>query len=453
MKKTILFYVYTLTKLPLLIDLSNKIKDSFHILFIIADSQYISLLKENNIEYICLHDVNSKDYIPISLSRKIMRNSYLSEFLDIIKNNSFGQLFWSQLFLNDYRYYYKNLTNIVKNNNVSLFVTIHDKEYFSINNALLKIAKDLNIKIILPYFMSVNPDSKYLVVKNNPLYTLDKKSPFFQKVIFKKLNIPKYKDYYPLPAYLMFALYRFGTLSKMPWLDGAGLSDLIILSNETGKRLHLKMNIDENKLRIIGDTALEDLYNNFLRKDSLKQNIYKKYRINNSKKIMLVNLSHWWEHNMADKDTHFNIVHNTIETALKFKDEYGLILLLHPSMKLKNYKYLEKKYNIFIANEKTIDILPVVDVYVTNYSSTVVWSLLCNIKTIVVGYHEKLNLYNDFKSVKIIDKIVDMSSGFKKYLEKDIDFSYDHTLLSKEKVFHYKIVENYIKLFDESIGE
>lgn len=356
-------------------------------------------------------------------------------------------MIWQQLFYNDYKYYYRICSKIIEDYKADLLVTINDRFYYPIEMALLKKCKERKIPIVIPYIMNYNPDTSILMLENNSKYMLTKESSFIQKRIFSKYKSQLYKGIYFFPSFLIIALERFGTLSKMPWLNGGGLSDIVVMSNQVGKDMHINMGIEEKKLEILGDISLEPVYNSFQNRKEIKQIIIKKYELNPKKKIMIIGLANWWEHGMAEKETHFEIVHNTIQNALVYKEDYNFLIILHPSMELRNYKFLEDMYSIKIANEKTMNLLPIADFYLINYSSTIVWALLCNIKTLIVGYHKKLNIYNEFTSVRTVYNKSELPQLLKETIEDEVDFSFDHKLLSKDETFNDKVIDRYKKLF------
>ncbi|WP_044419399.1 hypothetical protein [Halarcobacter anaerophilus] len=388
-KKTILFHPYMALRVQDLVNLAIKIRDEFNILFLVADENYTPLLKKNDIDFICLHCKKSKRFIKKSFSQRIIRSKILGKLLNFIKPSSIGQIIWQQLFFNDYKFYYNNCLKIIEEFNVDLLVTINDRFYYPIEISLLKICKEKNIPVVIPYIMNYNPDVSYMMIKGNSKYMLTKKSSLFQRVVFSKYKNQTYKNLYFLPSFLFVSLERFGALSKIPWVNGGGLSDIVVVSNKLVKEIHLNMNIDEKKLKVLGDISLEQVYNSYINKNNVKKEVIEKYKFDVNKKIMIIGLVNWWEHGLATKEEHFNIMFHTLETCLKYQDKYNLLLVLHPSMKIENYSFLKHKYNLNIADENTMNILPIADLYVINYSSTIIWALLCNIKTIIVGYHKK----------------------------------------------------------------
>jgi hypothetical protein len=436
-----------------LVNLAIKIKDEFEVLFIVQDDTFCPLLIKNNIKYICLHCKEDEYYVSKSISQRLIRNKSIGKFLNKIKPLSIGQLIWQQLFYYDYKFYYRVCKKIIEKRKIDLFVTINDRFYYPIEMALLKICKEKHIPIVIPYIMNYNPDVSYSMINGNSKYMLTKKSSTFQKVVFSKYKKQSFRDLYFLPAFLFVALERFGTLSTMPWVNGGGLSDVVVMANKIGKDLHLDMNIDKEKLKILGDISLEQVYKTFINKNDVKNLVLDKYGLNHDKKLMIIGLVNWWEHGLASKEEHFNIMFYTIESCLKHQNKYNILLILHPSMEIENYKFLEDKYALRIASESTMNILPICDLYVINYSSTIIWALLCDIKTIIVGYHKKMDTYKKFKSIVTVREKNELESKLLSLINRDINFTEDQVLLSKKEVFDDKVIDRYKKLFNNLLNK
>lgn len=451
-KTTILFHPYMAPRVENLVVLANELKSAFNILFIVPDESYTPLLIENHLEYICIHCKSSKFYHNQSFSQRLIRNPYTSKILNWIKPFSIGQLIWQQLFYNNYCYYYKILKNILQIYNIKIIITINDRHYFPIEMALLKISRELSIKVVIPFIMQYVPDTSYQMIKNNKKYLLTKESSLLQKIIYKKYAYLTYKGHHFYPPFLYIALKRFGTLSNQPWINGGGISDKIIVANELSKKIHIRYGISNEKIHILGDVTTQQVYDSYNNRNTIKKHIYQKYNLNPNKKLIIIALSNLWEHNLADKNTHFEIIYHTLDTCIKFQNSHNILILLHPSMKRDNYTFLERKYAIHIVKEKTMCILPIADLYISNYSSTVVWSILCNIKTLIIGYYNSFNIYDELQSIVQIKNKDHMTQSIQQLIYEKKDFSNDHYLLSKDIVFNNSFSLNYIHFLKELLN-
>ena len=116
---------------------------------------------------------------------------------------------------------------------------------------------------------------------------------------------------------------------------------------------------------------------------------------------MILALPQLAEHRYLNWPDHFKV----IRFLLNCLKESGCACLvsLHPVMDPKNYVFIESEYRIPIADEKLVDILAGVDLFIAQFSSTVEWAVGCQIPTIVFHFWEKFDdIFSAYKGVKVV---------------------------------------------------
>jgi hypothetical protein len=449
-KKTILFYSYTSSTLADLILFSQYLKNDFRILFIVLNEDSLTLLKKHHIEYICLHCKNSKTFYKQPNSNFILNSKIFIHLLKLLKNTSLGQIIKQMLFSNKCNTYITISKEILKNYKIDLLTTFSDGHSFELEIALIKAAKELNIPIFLPFIKNYNFEPHYVLVKDDPQYTLTKFSSLYKKIVLPQYAYQTYNHTYFFPPYMFVVLSKLNVLSVMPWLNGGGASDLVAIPNKLLRQKYISHGIDENKLEILGDLSYLNLYDSFINRDAIKNKMIEQYNLIHQK-IIIIGLANWWEHKISDEQTHWKIVNNTIESTLKASHGYSILISLHPSMNIENYLFLEKEYNVKILQEKLMEVLPIADLFVADQSSTVYWSLLCGIKTLVICYYKNMNLFLDFSSIVYANKESEIQEQLEYLISKEISFEHDWDLLSREEVFNSNILQKYITTLKELI--
>jgi len=444
-KPKILVHCYILKRLEDLILFAKSIENQFDILFIIYNSSYKEILNKHRCNYIYVYDYNKNGYIKSTIF-KIYSSKILQKQLVKLRKYSIGQ------YLNEYVYMYRINYNIdivqeiILNNNIRLCVTLTDM-YLNFDNAsFIKSAYDLKIPIVVPFLLEWNPESiisMISMIKYSSNYTLNLDSSKYQRNVFKKYKDQTYKQYYFYHAYQYKVLSQLGILSTKPWFNGGGASSLVAVADQYAYNEHVEMGINKNKLKIIGNISYVNLYNSFVNRKQLKKEIIKKYNLKYNR-IIIICLTHWWEHGLSDKKTHWDIVHKTISATIKNRDNYSFFITLHPSMDKKNYIFLEKQYNVKIFEERLMSVLPIADIYVVGQSSTVPWAILCGIKTLMITFYKKIYLYDKLDSITYADSEQEIDNKLKYLLTNDIVFKNDWFLLSRDIVFTNKIANNYI---------
>ena len=107
--------------------------------------------------------------------------------------------------------------------------------------------------------------------------------------------------------------------------------------------------------------------------------ICKKYNLCPDKKIIICALPQLAEHNILDWENHWKEIEFLVSTISSRKQ--NLILSLHPKMEREKYLFLEEKYNCKIAEERLFEFLPIADLFIATFSSTIIWSVFCEISS------------------------------------------------------------------------
>lgn len=451
-KKNILIYSYLLKRLEDLILFANNFKSNFNIIFIIHDESYIPQLKKHNLDYVNISTHKKKSILSLFILETLISSPIIQKTLILIRKYSIGQ-YLNEVIYNHHCGYYKKMSEIIFHEfNVDLFITLTDRHSDPKEMGLFAAVKVLNIPMFLPFIMGWNPISNYLAIKDNNSFTLTKKSSSYQHAVFKKYAYQAYKEHYFYHAFKFKVLDKLGILSKMPWYNGGSpISSMVSVPNKLTYNKHPNMGIDRNKLRILGDLSYIPLYNVYKNKKIHKENIMNKYNLQ-YKKIIIISLANWWEHNLSDEKTHWNIIKNTIESTLEGSCEYSILISLHPSMKLENYIFLEKKYDIKILEERLMHVLPIADIFVADQSSTVPWAIICGIKVLIICYYKNLNLFSDFNSIIYAKRDDEITERLNYLISKRISFKHDWDLLSRDTVFNDEIVQNYINTLNKLIN-
>lgn len=441
-----------LKRLEDLILFSKYISNEFNIIFIIYDKSYIPLLELNDIDYIYGYSYYSSNNIQKKIITKIIKNRLIQKQLISMRKYSIGQYINELIFLYQCDYYTKIAKSVIKDNNIDMFITITDRHLGDKESGLFKACYDLNIPIFLPFMIAWNPQSNYLMIKDSSKYTLTNQSSTYQKKVFEKHSYQAYKNHYFYQAYKFKVLEKLGILSKMPWVSGGGIVDVNSVPNKRSYKQHIDMGIDKKKLKILGDISYIPLYNCYKNKEEEKIKIIKKYNLKHNK-IFIISLANWWEHNLADKQTHWDIIHNTIKSTLYCANEYSVLVCLHPSMKLEYYEFLELKYDIKILEERLMQVLPVADIYIVDQSSTVPWAIICGIKVLIICYYKNLNLFSDFNSIVYAKKDNEIREKLKHLISKEVSFAHDWDLLSRDTIFNDKVTKKNIDVLNKLINK
>jgi hypothetical protein len=319
---------------------------------------------------------------------------------------------------------------------------------------LLKVAKEKKIKIVIPYL--TYSGTSFLLRKDCNNFKLNFFSNIFSQYIFRKFKDQALsynnQKYYFYEAYRLLALKKLGMLSDYPWSIGNGLSDIVCVDNKHTYMRYIKMRVKKEKLVIVGDVSYDALYKIYKDRIEIKNKIIKKYKLNYTKKIIILALPQLAEHKRLDWDTHWIEIKYLVNVLSTIG--INILISLHPRMNRENYDFINKISNCTLLDERLFDVLPIADLFVAGFSSTIIWAVLCGINNIVINFYGlNFDIYDFLKSIKIINKKENFKKNIIDLLNKKVDFSDDWKNLSRDQVFDGNTGDRYNRLFNKAIAE
>jgi hypothetical protein len=383
----------------------------------------------------------------------LRQQEFLRELLEKFKN--------TKIFTNSYKRQeaeylanlmnkYKKISKLVVKNRVDV-IFINGDRHSGYEPVFLKIANEFRIPTIIPCLVDFADEER--IFRNNILTKQVKKSICTSKYIVNSQNNLKYKftrGCYYYPHFIGNALDKFGVITLNPNVMGSGKSDFLCLNSRYYEDLYVKNGVKKEKVRVVGDISYDELYNKFIQKVKVKKVVLSKYNLDEKKNIIIVALPQLGEHGMLSWDRHWEEVDFLIKNIDKVNQ--NILISLHPKMCRKNYIFLEKKYNCRVLNERLVEVLVAADLFIATYSSTVAWSVLCGIKTLVVDFYGlNYTMYDFLVSIKKVKDKELFLGILRKALEANVDFGKDWERLSRDDVFNGNALEKYIDLIYEVV--
>ena len=308
------------------------------------------------------------------------------------------------------KYFVKLLTDI----KINLVILASERSYEDI--ILISVCKKLKIKtIVIPVSYLANPETlkfsrenwKY----NQKLFGFLKSD---KKIFYTdKLN----KKYFFYEAAVTFALCNKNIMINNPWAINGGEADNILIESKWHLSEYEIFEPSRDKIIITGHSAYDDIFNIKKRKKYYKKNIIEKYSLELNTKIILLSMPQFIEDTVHGNGYSIQEATNELHYLLNeiSKVSRNVIISLHPKMDRKQYDEVVKKYKFKICDETLGQLIPLADIFVVWISSTVTFSILSEVPSLVINYtKEKFDRFDVFSSViKINNK-----NELKKNLEK-----------------------------------
>lgn len=314
---------------------------------------------------------------------------------------------------------------------------------------ILRVARERGIKVVIPYTTYSGKDVMVEVRKNDPDFQSTRPFSLYRRMKATHFREQLHEGLFYQPPSVLSACERFGVLSSYPWCLGNGLSDVICVDGEVTAQRYRNDRVDPEKIRIVGDVVYDKIADSFQRRREIKAALVQKYGFDAKRKLIALALPQLAEQGVMAWEPHWKEMRFLVEQVSK--TQQNLLLSLHPRMNSKDYAFLEREYPCRIATERLSDFVSAPDLFIANYSSTVIWAVLCGVKTIVVDFYGLNYRFFDYlQSVSIVRERERLQPVLAASMTaNEVDFSADWNALSREQVLDGRTMQRYLNLFDE----
>ena len=349
-------------------------------------------------------------------SKKAKKYSKLSSFLKMIADDTFFGC-WFQHYLVCELLKKRELKKIerlkdwvvevVERHNIEK-VLIQSDRSLGLESAVLYAAKIKNIKVDLLSFAYSSDFKSAYKLRETKIYRFCKNLP--SNVLYCDETLGK-RAYYK--RFQALALSELGVLSSNPWVLGGGATNKMYLDSE--RELHRLISLGgvREKYQVTGTCSQDDLYNAIFSSD-----------IKTGKKTIVVALPQYYEHGLCSKEKHDEAIDGMMQVLKSY--EYNVLISLHPKMNINDYRYIEHDFGFVLAEKPISDLIPLADLFLATYSSTVSLALLAN-KVVIICDHVDLN-YTDFYSefgLTVVKNNIDLNAQLKMISQNDFKPNYE----------------------------
>jgi len=276
--------------------------------------------------------------------------------------------------------------------------------------AMIQVCNEKGIRTVVPTFCdTATVESLILNIKDNPRYIVSRlmrDTSLFSGTKLANISGKLYSYY----GYISQDAYkRAGIQSFNPWVMGGGRIATVLADGESKRQRLIDHGCSADKIVITGIPQHDRLFSAAQNKVELISVLRNKYDI--GEVLVIISLPQLAEHGILSWQRHWEEIEYLVR-ALE-KNSIMALISLHPKMSRENYIFVEK-YGHRIIDESLADILPAADFFIATFSSTVQWSVMLKIPTVVVDFYD-LN-YSDWDNVAGV-QVVSEKSEFENQLD------------------------------------
>ena len=380
-----------------------------------------------------------------NLSSTVSWKSKLKTRLKLFVNELSVVLFIKeQLIYKRIQFFKKKVDKYFVEYNFFAVFSISDRTHDYVECATLWCAKKRGVKVVLPYIAFFDMDSALEMRKDingKTFRELNAKKPFnfyfwISRIILKNQRIEN--CFYQKP-FILNACRRAETLSSNPWCIGNGNSDIVCVNNAYSKLIYIQNKTPPQKILLTGDVSIKDIYSSYVDSAIIKNKIVNRYKLDPSKKILILSLPQLAEQGYIDWDTHWADTHFIVSTTLS--RNVNVLFSLHPRQKREDYSFIEDKYNGKILYESLSEVVGIADYFLCTSSSTIVWAILCGASVLNFDFNLKLKTFDFLTSAEYANTYDLFEKKLDKLLKGDHKpLDEDWNLLSRDFLFRNNFI-------------
>lgn len=181
------------------------------------------------------------------------------------------------------------------------------------------------------------------------------------------------------------ALDRAGMLPPVPWHPGGGHSTVLAVDGEESRERAAATGVRPEKIRVTGQPSHDVLFGIRSRRDTARGELLARYELNPNAQTILVALPQLAEHGLMSWSDHWREIRFLLHTLTAISA--NVLIALHPRTSRAAYTRFEREFKCRILAEPTAAVVPLADLYVASYSSTVRWAILCGVPVLLFDFY------------------------------------------------------------------
>jgi len=185
-------------------------------------------------------------------------------------------------------------------------------------------------------------------------------------------------------------------LPRDPWAFHGGLSDMVAMWDDNVKKDLLSRGTMGRNYVTVGDPVITELFDHNNAADRTRTDLYRKYRLDKSKKLILCSTPVLAEHDILSESE------SMVEVDWFFSElsrsDANVLVSVHPRGDVEQRRTQAAKWGLATLDEPLVSAMPACDVYVSVASSTHRWSMMLGKPAIQLCTWGVINAYEGIQS-------------------------------------------------------
>ncbi len=288
-------------------------------------------------------------------------------------------------------------------------ISLIGDRHIGIETAIINLANNNGIpSLIIPFALSDKPSG---VVYRKSQQNWEKKY-WVDKSLTRVISRIKPEWVYHQDGHMflwnplswMLAAWISGIMVNDPWSLGGGKAWKMAVESKIVRDSFREEGIDNQKMVVTGKQGMDEASKIWKNQSKYRKLICDHFDIDQDDPLLVCAVPQMGEHDLLSWDDHWVETEFLFESLASCHPNLKVILSLHPKSEISNYLPLANKFGLHIADEHRYNqLIPVCDVFVATYSSTVTLAIACHKPTIVIDFYDfNYDLFDDVAGIEVV---------------------------------------------------
>lgn len=316
-----------------------------------------------------------------------------------------------------YAYQREKAKRLLKNEKVAMLIVVGDR-HVGWETTLIKVAHEFDIPSLIVPFAVSDPLSDYQSRLRLPNAEQYKVNSWFRRFLCKRFPNWMYQNgsekLFFIPPGTALAAKVWDIMPENPWALGGGAATRMAVESYRIKELLVDHGVPISKMVVTGKPSTDQIYATLKNADA--EEIRRGLGLKKGQKVLLCSVPQLAEHGLLPWNEHWREIEFLL-AVLTAQSDVKVLLSLHPKSDPQQYKPFAEKYGAIIADKPIYSLLPVCDIFVATYSSTVVQAIGIGKPTIVVDFYGlNYTLYDHVPGVIVLRQREELAGTLKKMI-------------------------------------
>jgi hypothetical protein len=185
------------------------------------------------------------------------------------------------------------------------------------------------------------------------------------------------------PLDVALAARFWGIMPDKPWTLGGGAAPRMAVESPHLRDMFLEQGVPADKMIVTGKPSVDQVYESI--QEVEPGQVRAELGIPEGQRILLCSVPHLAEHGLVTWDEHWQETESLLSTLTQQK-EAAVVLSLHPKSDPEAYQPWADRFGAILARRRIYQLLPVCDLFVSNYSGVVMQAIGNGKPTVVFDF-------------------------------------------------------------------